>query len=179
MSLLFNMLSRLVKTFLPRSKHLLISWLQSPSAVILEPPKIKSLHVSIVSPSICHEVMGLNAMILVFWMLSFKPTFSLCSFTFIKRFFSSSSLSAVRVVSSAYLRLLIFLLAILIPAYAPLDRYTLYISRMDYVSQPSCWIYLFSTWAGFSSYCLGVHFNWLGLQLSKLVNILNKCYLNY
>ena len=66
MSLLLNMLSRLVITFLPRSKHLLISWLQSPSAVILEPPKIKSLTVSIVSPSICHEVMGLDAMIFVF-----------------------------------------------------------------------------------------------------------------
>ena len=63
MSLLFNMLSRLVITFLPRSKCLLISWLQSPSAVILEPKKIKSDTVSIVSPSICHEVMGLNAMI--------------------------------------------------------------------------------------------------------------------
>ena len=66
MSLLFNMLSRLVIAFLPRSKRLLISWLQSPSAVILEPPKIKSLTVSIVSPSICVEVMGLDAMILVF-----------------------------------------------------------------------------------------------------------------
>ena len=92
MSLLFNMLSRLVT----------------------------------VSPSICHEVMGLgtwdiaswDAMILVFWMLSFKPTCSLSSYTFIKRLFSSSSLSAIRVVSSAYLRLLIFLLAILIPACA-------------------------------------------------------------
>ena len=60
MSLLFNMLSRLVIAFLPRSKHLWISWLQSPSAVILEPPKIKSVTVSIVSPSICHEVMGLD-----------------------------------------------------------------------------------------------------------------------
>ena len=79
MSLLFNMMSRLVTTFLPRSKHLLISWLQSPSAVILEPPKIKSLTVSIVSSSICHEMMGKHAMILVFWMLSFKPTFSLSS----------------------------------------------------------------------------------------------------
>ena len=70
--LLFNMLSRLVITFLPRSKHLLISWLQSPSAVILEPPKIKSVTVSIVSPSICHEVMGPDAMILFFecWVLS-------------------------------------------------------------------------------------------------------------
>ena len=77
MSLLFNMLSRLVITFLPRSKHLLISWLQSPSAVILEPRKIKSATVFTVSPSICHEVMGLDAMILVFWILSFKPTFSL------------------------------------------------------------------------------------------------------
>ena len=64
MSLLFNMLSRLVITFLPRSKHLLISWLQSPSAVILEPPKIKSDIVSTVSPSISHEVMGPDAMIL-------------------------------------------------------------------------------------------------------------------
>ena len=66
MSLLFNMLSRLVIAFLPRSKRLLILWLQSPSTMILEPPKIKSLTVSIVSPSICHEVMGLDAMILVF-----------------------------------------------------------------------------------------------------------------
>ena len=66
MSLLFNMLSRLVITLLPRSKRLLISWLQSPSAVILEPQKIKSLTVSIVSPSICHEVMGPDGMILVF-----------------------------------------------------------------------------------------------------------------
>ena len=63
MSLLFNMLSMLVITFLPRSKRLLILWLQSPSAVILEPPQIKSLTVSIVSPSICHEVMGPDAMI--------------------------------------------------------------------------------------------------------------------
>ena len=63
MSLLFNMFSRLVIAFLPWSKHLLISWLQSPSAVILEPKKIKSVTVSIVSPSICHEVMGLNAIL--------------------------------------------------------------------------------------------------------------------
>ena len=99
-----TMLSRLVITFLPRSKHLLISWLQSPSAVILEPRKIKSATVSTVSPSICHQVMGPDAMILVFWMLRFKPTFSLSSFTFIKRLFSSFSLSAIRVVSSAYPR---------------------------------------------------------------------------
>ena len=66
MSQLFNMLSRLVITFLSRNKRLLISWLQSPSALILEPKKIKPVTVSIVSPSICHEVMGLNVMILVF-----------------------------------------------------------------------------------------------------------------
>ena len=70
MSLLFKMLSRLVITFLPRSKHLLISWLQSPSAVILEPSKIKSFIVSTVSLYICYEVIGPNAMILVFWMLT-------------------------------------------------------------------------------------------------------------
>ena len=64
-SLLFNMLSSLVVAFLPSSKHLLISWLQSPSAVTLEPQKLKSMTVYIVSPSICHEVMGLDAMILV------------------------------------------------------------------------------------------------------------------
>ena len=83
MSLLLNMLSRLVITFLQRSKHLLISWLQSPFAVILEPKKIKSDTVSTVSPSISHEVMGPDAMIFVFWILSFKPTLSLSSFTFI------------------------------------------------------------------------------------------------
>ena len=66
MSLLFNMLSRLVIAFLSRSKHLLILWLQSPSAVILKPKKIKSVAVSIVSPFVCHEVIGLDAMILVF-----------------------------------------------------------------------------------------------------------------
>ena len=77
MSLLFNMLSRLVITFLPRSKCLLISWLQSPSAVILKPRKIKSNTISTVSPSISHAVMGPDAKILVFWMLSFKPIFSL------------------------------------------------------------------------------------------------------
>ena len=75
-SLLFNMLSRLVIAFLLRRKCLLISWLQSPSAVILEPPKIKAVTVS---PSICHEVMGPDAMILIFRMLSFKPTYSIMS----------------------------------------------------------------------------------------------------
>ena len=76
-SLLFNKLSTLVIAFLPRSKRLLISWLQSPSAVILEPTKIKSDTVSTVFPSIWHEVMGPDAMILVFWMFSFKPNFLL------------------------------------------------------------------------------------------------------
>ena len=123
MSLLFNTLSMLVTNFLPRSKCLLISWLQSPSAVILEPSKIKFDTVSTVSPSISHEVIGLDAMILVFWMLSFKPTFSLSSFTFIKRLFSSSSLSARRVVSSAYLRLLIFLPAM--EYYSAIKRWNL------------------------------------------------------
>ena len=113
---LFNALSMFVIAFLPRSKCLLISWLQSPSIVILEPKKVKSVTVSTFSPYICHEVMGLEAMILVFWMLSCKPAFSLSYFTFIKGFFGSSSFSATGVVSSAYLRLLIFLLAILIPA---------------------------------------------------------------
>ena len=115
MSLLFNILFRFVIAFLPRSKHLLIPWLQLPSAVILEPKKIKSI---IVSPSICHEVMGAEAMILVLPKLSFKPSLSLYSFTFIKRLFSSSSLSALRVVSSAYMKLLILFQAILIPASA-------------------------------------------------------------
>ena len=118
MSLLFIMLSKLVITFLPKSNRPLISWLQLPSAVILEPKKIKSVTVFTISPSVCYEVMGPDAMILVIWMLSFKPTFSLSSFIFIKRLFSSSSLSARRVVSSAYLRLLIFLPVILIPACA-------------------------------------------------------------
>ena len=112
------MLSSFVTAFLPRSKCLWISWLQSPPAVILEPQNIKSVTVSIVSLSICHEVMGPDAMIFVFWMLSFKPAFSLFSCTFIKRLYSSSSFSAIWVMLSACLRLLIFLLAILIPACA-------------------------------------------------------------
>ena len=117
MSLFFNMLSRCVIALFSRSKHLLISWLQSPSTVILDLKKIKPITVSNFSPSVAHEVMGPDAMIYVFWILSFKPAFSLSSLTFIKRLFSSSSLSAIRVVSSAYLRLLIFLPAILIPVY--------------------------------------------------------------
>ena len=116
MSLLYNMLSRFLISFLPRRKHLLISWLQSPSAMILEPKKLKSLTVSIVSPSISHEVMGPDAMVLVFWLLSSKPAFSLSSVTVIKRLFRSSSVFAIRLVSSAYVRLLIFLLANLDPS---------------------------------------------------------------
>ena len=83
------MLSRLVITFLPRSKRLLISWLQSPSVVILEPQKTKSDPVSTVSPSISHEMMGPDAMIFVFWMLSFKPTFSLSTFQLCGVYFES------------------------------------------------------------------------------------------
>ena len=81
-------------------------------------PKNKVWHCFYFFPSICHEVMGTDAMIFIFWMLSFKPAFSSSSFTYIKRLFSSSSLSTIRVVSSAYLRLLIFLPAILLPACA-------------------------------------------------------------
>ena len=75
MPLRFNTLSGFVTAFLPRSKSLLISWLQSPSAVILEPRKIKSVTVYIIFPSICHDVMGPDAMIFIFWMLSFKQVF--------------------------------------------------------------------------------------------------------
>ena len=116
MSLFFNMLSRLIIAFLPRSKCLLILWLQSPSAVILEPPKVCHcfhcfpVYLPWSDGTGCHDLSFLN--------LSFKPTFSPSSFTFINRLLSSSSLSAIKVVSSAYLRLLIFLLAILIPACA-------------------------------------------------------------
>ena len=152
-SLLFNMLSRFVISFLPRSKHLLISWLYSLSALILEPgskvshyfhyfpiylPWSTELRELVMDREAWHAAihgvaksrtwlsdwtelnwMRLDAMIFAFWMLSFKPTFSLFSFIFIKRLFNSSSLSAIRVVSSAYLRwLLIFFLAFLIPAYA-------------------------------------------------------------
>ena len=110
------MLSMFIIAFLPRSKCLLISWPLSPSAVILEPEKIKSLTVSTVFPFTCHEVMGPDAMIVISWILSFKPVFSPSPFTFIKRFFISFLLPAIRVVSSAYLKLLIFVLEILTPA---------------------------------------------------------------
>ena len=117
-SLLLNKLSRFVIAFLPKSKCLLISWLQSPSAVILEPKKIKSLNVSIVSPSICHEVMGPYAMIFIFWIFLSQLFHSSLSLSSRGSLFSSSLLSAIRVVSSAYLRLLIFSPVILIPACA-------------------------------------------------------------
>ena len=117
MSLLFNVLSRLVIVSHPRSKRLLISWLQSPSAVILEPPKIKSDTVSTVFPCICHEVMGPYAKILIFWMLSFKPAFH-PSLSLSSRGSLDPLYPAISVVSSAYLMLLIFLLAVLIQACA-------------------------------------------------------------
>ena len=138
MSLLLNMLSRFVIAFLSRGKHLIISWLQSPSEVILEPRKIESVTVSIVSPSISHEVMGPDDMIFVFWILSFKPTFSLSSFTFIKRLFSSS-LSAIRVVSSAYLRLLILLLGLCFFQPSVLMMYSAYkLNKQGDNIQPWC-----------------------------------------
>ena len=118
---LFNTLSRFVIAFLPRSSHFLISSLQSLYAMILEPKKRKSITTFTFFPFIYHEVMGLNAMILLLFFLifSFKKVLTLhplSSFTLINRLFSSSSLSAIRVVSSTYLRLLMFLLPILIPA---------------------------------------------------------------
>ena len=116
MSLLFNILYRFVIAFLPRSKRLFIHGYSHSLQWSLEPKKTKSVTAFNFFPAIYHEVMGLDAIILDLWMLSFKPAFSLCSFTFIKRLFSSYLTSAIRVVSSASLRLLIFLLAILFPA---------------------------------------------------------------
>ena len=115
MSLLFNTLSRFVIAFLLRSKRLLIPWLQSPSAVILEPEKIESAFILLLLllPIYLPWNDGTRCLIFIFWMFSFKPAFSISFFTSIKRLFSSS-FSAIRVVSSSYLRLLIFLLAILI-----------------------------------------------------------------
>ena len=114
MSLLFNMLFRFVIAFLPKLKHLLISWLWSPFAVLLEPKKIKICHSFHFFPFYFHKVMGLDTMIFFeCWVLSqlfHSPR------TFIKRLISSSLLFSVRVVSSAHLKLLIFLLAILISA---------------------------------------------------------------
>ena len=107
MSLLFSTLSKFVITFLPRGNRHLISWLQSPSAVILEPRKRKSITAPRFSPYVCHEVMGLDAMILVSLIFSFKLAFSPSFVTLIKRLFSSFLLSAIRVVSSTYLWLIL------------------------------------------------------------------------
>ena len=116
MSLLFNTLSKFIISFLTRSDRLLISWQYSSSAVILESKRRKSVTTSTFSLSICHAVMGPDAMILVFFlMFSLKSALSLY-FTIIKRLFSSSLLSSIRVLSSAYLRLLIFSPPVLIPA---------------------------------------------------------------
>ena len=93
MTLLLNRLSRFVIAFLPRSKCLLILWLPSPPTVILEPKKIKFVTVSIFSPSLCHEVMDPDALIFIFWMLSYKPVCSVSSFTFIRRLFTFSNIA--------------------------------------------------------------------------------------
>ena len=106
MSPLFNILSRLVITFLPRSKCLLISWLQTPSALIFGAPQNEICHCFHCFPIYLPWSDGTRCHDLSFWMLSFKPAFALSSFTFIKRLFSASLLSAIRVVSSAHLRLL-------------------------------------------------------------------------
>ena len=111
MSFAFNAWTMFVIAFLPRNKRLLISWLQSPSTVILEPKKIKSVVASTFPPSICHRT---GCYDLSFLNVEFQV--SLSSLILIKRHFSSSSLSAIRVVSSAYLKLLIFLPEVLIPA---------------------------------------------------------------
>ena len=113
-SLLFNMLSRLVIAFLPRSKHFLSFMAAVTICSDFGAQENKVCHYFHCLPIIWH-VMGLDAMNLVFWMLSFKPAFSLSCFTFIKRLFNSSLLSSMRVDSSVYLKLLIFLPAILIP----------------------------------------------------------------
>ena len=117
-SLLFNILLRFVIAFLPRSKHFLISWLQSPSALILEPKKINFVTATSFHPSVCREVMGPDATVLVFFMLSFKPAFSLSSFTLIRRLFRSPLLSVITVPDkpSACLRLLILIPVVLTPA---------------------------------------------------------------
>ena len=109
MSLLFNALSGSVIAFLPRNKCLLISWLCRHLHWFWNPRKWNLRPFPPFFPSIFYKVMGLDAMIFVFWMLSFKPAFPLSSFIFINRLLGSSSLAAIRVVSAAYLRLLLFL----------------------------------------------------------------------
>ena len=125
MSLLFNMLSRFVITFLPRSKHHLTAAATIHSDLWAQENKI--CHCFHFSPFCLPWSDELDVTILDFWMLNFKPAFSASSFTLIKRLFNCSSLSDIRVVSSAYLRLLIFFLAILIPAY---DSFSLMFSIM-------------------------------------------------
>ena len=180
MCVLFNMLSRFFIVFLSRSKSLVILWLQSPSMMILEPKKIKSDIVLTFLPSICHEVMGPDAMIFIFWMLSFKPAFSLSSFTLIKSHFGPSSFSVIKVISSAYLRLLMFLTTILIPACEPSSSafhmmYSAYkLNKQDYNIQPwhtpfpilsqSC---LVLTVASYSAYrLLRKQVRWSGILIS-------------
>ena len=114
MSLLFHMLSGFVVAFLPRRKCLLFSCLQPPSTVILKPKKTKCGTISTFPPSVCHEVMT-GCHTLRFFNVEFQASLFTLLFSLIKRLFSVSSLSAIRVISSAYLRLL-FLPAILIPA---------------------------------------------------------------
>ena len=135
MSLLFNMLSRLVITLHPRSKCPLISWLQLPSSVSPLPPK-KVSHCFCCFPSICHEVMKLDAMIFIFLMLSLKPTFPLSFFIFINKLFSSSLFSAIGVVSSVYLRYWYFsqqswFQLVLHPA----QHFALYTLHISYISR--------------------------------------------
>ena len=148
MSLFFNMLSRSIIAFFPRSKRLLISWLHSPSAVILEPKKIKSFTASIRPPPHIYLPWndGTGCYHFSFLKVEFKPAFSLSSFSFIKMLFSSSSLSAIRV-SSAYLRLLIFLPAILIPAWTSSSQHftwcILHISEISRVTIYSLNVLLF------------------------------------
>ena len=142
MSLLFNTLYRFVIVLLPRRKHLLILWLQSPSTVILEPKTMKSITVSTFSPSICCEVMELVAMIFIFLNIEFLSQFFHSSFTLIERLFNSSLLSAIRVVSSAYLRLSVFSLEILIPDCASSSlAFCMMLNKLNMLDddiQPSC-----------------------------------------
>ena len=139
-SQVFNTPSRFVIDFLPRSKRLNFMAAVTGHGA----RKIKFVTVFNIYLSICHEVMGPDAMILVFWMFSFKLAFSLSSFTFIKRYFSSSLLSAIRVLSSAYLKLLIFLSATLIPAWDSSSQafhiiYSAYkLNKQDDNIQPWC-----------------------------------------
>ena len=151
MSLLFNTLSRFVIAFLPGHKRLWLSGLQWPFSGILEPKKLVR-HCS-TFPHL-FAVMGLDAMILVFWMLSFKPGFSLSSFTLIKRLFSFSSLSAIWLVSSAYLRLLIFLMSVLIPAFdssSPAFKVSLLLKKGTYTKETFVWFRSFKPVYGFLS----------------------------